>query len=196
MIWHSAHASNQHSGPRVVGHRALCGHLVPAGSVYALLAEHRKKIFPDELFADLFESERGRPSVPTDVIAVAMVLKELEGLSDRQTATTLATDIRWKAAAGLALDDPGFHHTLLCRLRGQWPTWCVGAWRIPPFGAHAWVEADGVRSAKSTRRTTSGPCLPCRSRSRRVGAMSVRSAVLPVRRLPSISLSAAEGGLR
>ncbi|MGH8887749.1 MAG: hypothetical protein ACRDYX_21785 [Egibacteraceae bacterium] len=26
---------------------ALCGHLVPAGSVYALLAEHRKKIFPD-----------------------------------------------------------------------------------------------------------------------------------------------------
>lgn len=33
---------------------------------------------------------------------------------------------------------------LLCRLRGQWPTWCVGARRIAPFGAHAWVEADGV----------------------------------------------------
>jgi hypothetical protein len=33
---------------------------------------------------------------------------------------------------------------LLCRLRGQWPTWCVGARRIPPFGAHAWVEADGI----------------------------------------------------
>jgi hypothetical protein len=33
---------------------------------------------------------------------------------------------------------------LLCRLRGQWPTWCVGARRLPPFGAHAWVEADGV----------------------------------------------------
>jgi hypothetical protein len=32
---------------------------------------------------------------------------------------------------------------LLCRLRGQWPTWCVGARRVPPFGAHAWVEADG-----------------------------------------------------
>lgn len=32
---------------------------------------------------------------------------------------------------------------LLCRLRGQWPTWCVGARRLPPFGAHAWVEADG-----------------------------------------------------
>lgn len=33
---------------------------------------------------------------------------------------------------------------LLCRLRGQWPTWCVGARTLAPFGAHAWVEADGV----------------------------------------------------
>ena len=33
---------------------------------------------------------------------------------------------------------------LLCRLRGQWPTWCVGARRLPPFAAHAWVEADGM----------------------------------------------------
>jgi hypothetical protein len=32
---------------------------------------------------------------------------------------------------------------LLCRLHGQWPTWCVGARRVPPFGAHAWVEAEG-----------------------------------------------------
>jgi hypothetical protein len=32
---------------------------------------------------------------------------------------------------------------LLCRLRGQWPTWCVGARRVPPFGAHAWVQAEG-----------------------------------------------------
>lgn len=33
---------------------------------------------------------------------------------------------------------------LLCRVRGQWPTWCVGARTLAPFGAHAWVEADGV----------------------------------------------------
>jgi hypothetical protein len=33
---------------------------------------------------------------------------------------------------------------LLCRLRGRWPTWCVGARRLEPFSAHAWVEADGV----------------------------------------------------
>jgi hypothetical protein len=33
---------------------------------------------------------------------------------------------------------------LLCRLQGRWATWAVGVRRIPPFGAHAWVEVDGV----------------------------------------------------
>jgi hypothetical protein len=33
---------------------------------------------------------------------------------------------------------------LLCRLRGRWATWCVGARRMPPFGAHAWVEVGGI----------------------------------------------------
>ena len=31
---------------------------------------------------------------------------------------------------------------LLCRLRGTWPTWCVGVLAAPPFAAHAWIEAD------------------------------------------------------
>lgn len=87
---------------------ALCGHLVPAGSVYAFLAAHRRRLFPDELFADLFGSGRGRPSIPTDVVATAFVLKELEGLSDRRAAAALSRDIAWKAAAGLALDAEGF----------------------------------------------------------------------------------------
>lgn len=32
---------------------------------------------------------------------------------------------------------------LLCRMSGRWPTWCVGVRMLPPFGAHAWVEAEG-----------------------------------------------------
>src|SRR5271165_5346849 len=48
---------------------ALCGHLVPEGSVYAFLAEHRRRLFPDEMFEDLFSSGGGRPSVPAEVIA-------------------------------------------------------------------------------------------------------------------------------
>ena len=58
---------------------ALCRHLVADDSVYAFLADHRRRLFPDELFEDLFVSGRGRPSVPGDVIATAMVLQALEG---------------------------------------------------------------------------------------------------------------------
>jgi IS5 family transposase len=92
---------------------ALCRHLVPDDSVHALLAEHRRQLFPDELFADLFASDRGRPSVPGDVIATVMVLQALEGLSDRDAAGALRTNIAWKVAAGLALDDEGIHYSVL-----------------------------------------------------------------------------------
>lgn len=33
---------------------------------------------------------------------------------------------------------------LLCRSHGHWPTWCLGARRLAPFYAHAWIEAEGV----------------------------------------------------
>jgi IS5 family transposase len=99
--------------------QALVGHLVPAGSVYSFLAEHRRRVFPDEMFTDLFRSGRGRPSVPADVIATAMVLQALEGLSDREAIAALRTDLRWKVAAGLALDDEGFHPTVLTLWRNK-----------------------------------------------------------------------------
>jgi len=55
------------------------------------------------------------------IVAVSMLCAAPEGCLPRSLATVL-----------------------LCRLRGRWPTWCVGVRRLPPFGAHAWVEADGV----------------------------------------------------
>ncbi len=91
---------------------ALCRQLVDEGSVYAFLADHRTEVFSDDMFADLFLSRRGRPSIPAGVMASAMILKELEGLSDRQAAEALRCDIRWKVACGLALDDTGVHYTV------------------------------------------------------------------------------------
>jgi IS5 family transposase len=98
---------------------ALCRHLVPEGSVHAFLADHRQELFPDELFADLFPSGRGRPSVPDDVIATVMVVQSLEGLSDRDAADALRTNIAWKVAAGLALDDPGINYSVLTYWRSR-----------------------------------------------------------------------------
>ena len=90
----------------------LCGALVREGSVYRFLAEHRLRLFPDRLFADLFGG-RGRPSVPGSVIAVVMVLQALEGCSDREAVERLRCDVRWKAAAGLGIDDEGFDASVL-----------------------------------------------------------------------------------
>jgi transposase len=87
--------------PELLDAGALCRRLVADGSVYAFLADHRMELFPDDAFADLFPSGTGRPSVPGEVMASAMVLKELEGLSDRQAAEALRCDIRWKVACGL-----------------------------------------------------------------------------------------------
>ncbi len=128
---------------------AMVGHLVPAGSVYRFLAEHRRRVFPDELFADLFGSGRGRPSQPGDVVATVLVLQSLEGLSDRDACQALVTDIRWKVAAGLALDDEGFHPTVLTYWRRR-----LGASEAPEriFDAvRAVVVETGVLAGKNRR---------------------------------------------
>ena len=93
-------------------------HLVPVGSVYRFLAENRRRLFPDEMFADLF-GPRGRPSIPGPVIGVVMVLQALECLSDREAIQRLRRDIAWKAAAGLSLSHGGFHPSVLTLWRAS-----------------------------------------------------------------------------
>ena len=97
----------------------VCGELVPVGSVYRFLAEHRRRLFPDEMFGDLFGSGRGRPSTPGSVVATVLVLQALECLSDREAVQRLRHDIAWKAAAGLSLTHGGFHPTVLTLWRAR-----------------------------------------------------------------------------
>jgi hypothetical protein len=109
------------SGPEreLLDTAALVGHLVPAGSVYGFLAEHRGEVFPDGLFADLFPSGRGRPSVPGEVIASVLVLQTLQDLSDTEAMQALRCDLRWKVACGLPIDHEGFHPTTLTVWRNR-----------------------------------------------------------------------------
>jgi len=62
------------------------------------------------------EAKRARD----DVVAVSLTCAAREGCVPRSLAVVL-----------------------LCRATGRQVTWCVGARRVPPFGAHAWVEVDG-----------------------------------------------------
>ncbi len=105
--------------PELLDAMAMCGHLVPDDSVHWFLAENRHRVFPDDMFADLFGSGRGRPSVPADVIATVMVLQALEGLSDRDAIGQLRMNIAWKVAAGRPLHDEGFHPTVLTLWRNK-----------------------------------------------------------------------------
>ncbi len=97
----------------VMDAESALGGLLPSGSVYAFLAEHRRELFPDAMFADLFPSHLGRPSVPADVVAAVLVLQALEGRSDREAAEALTFDLRWKAACGWPVGSAGFHPTVL-----------------------------------------------------------------------------------
>ena len=93
--------------------QALAGDLVPAGSVFAFLAEQRSELFPDSFIADLFGSRTGRPSLPADLVGSVLVLKELYDLSDAQTAEALAFDLRWKVACGRSLTQASFDPSTL-----------------------------------------------------------------------------------
>jgi hypothetical protein len=92
---------------------SVAGHLLKPGSVFAFLAEHRQRLFADELFADLFPSGRGRPSVPADVMASVIVLQTLHGMSDSETTEAVTFDLRWKAAIGWPVTAKAFHDTAL-----------------------------------------------------------------------------------
>jgi hypothetical protein len=92
---------------------ALVGGLVPAGSMFWFLAEHRQELFADGEFEDLFPSGRGRPSIPASVMASVLVLQALHDFSDREAAEAARCDLRWKVATGLALDHKGFDPSTL-----------------------------------------------------------------------------------
>jgi len=100
----------------------LCDEALPESSVYAVLHRERDRLFPDELFADVY-SDRGRRSVPPSVVATVMVLQRLEGLSDRDAVERYTFDNRWRYAAGVGgYDCAGwvrFAHTVLVDLRAR-----------------------------------------------------------------------------
>jgi IS5 family transposase len=128
---------------------SVAGHLLKSDSVFAFLAAHRVELFPEEMFADLFPSRRGRPSVPAEVMASVITLQALHGLSDNETVDAVTFDLRWKAACGLPITAPAFHSTTLTYWRRR-----LAASQSPNriFAAVKAVVAEtGVLAAKTRR---------------------------------------------
>src|SRR5258708_16441481 len=100
--------------------------------MFAFLAAHRSELFPEEMFADLFPSRRGRPRVPAEVMASVITLQALHGLSDNETLDAVRFDLRWKAACGLPITAAAFHSTTFTDWRRP-----VAASAPPHPGFHA-----------------------------------------------------------
>ncbi len=101
------------------GSASVVGDRVAPNSIFGILHREGHRLFPDELFGDLF-SGRGRRSVPPQIVATVMVLQRLFGMSDREAVEAFEFDMRWKyAAGGLDLDYPAFVHTVLVDMRAR-----------------------------------------------------------------------------
>jgi len=110
------HSSTQEN---LFGTTKFCEERLSEISIYRLLYQEGHRLFPDEYFADLFQSI-GRNSVPPRIAATVMVLQRVEGLSDRDAVDRFAYDLRWKyAAGGLVAEYPGFSHTVLVGMRAR-----------------------------------------------------------------------------
>jgi transposase len=92
---------------------------LPEGSLFALLAEHGDRIVRDEDFAECCSERMGRPSIPPSLLAMVLLLQYRCGLSDEQAMESVAWDLRWKVALGLAVDHRGWHPTSLTKYRAR-----------------------------------------------------------------------------
>jgi hypothetical protein len=114
IVWPElVHAGFERMDRQLADAGPVAGHLVPAGSMFAFLAQHQADVFPDEDYADLFApvGRVGRHSGHADgggadAAGTARLFRPGDGQAAR-------FDVRWKAAVGTALDDPEFHPSTL-----------------------------------------------------------------------------------
>jgi transposase len=106
----------------------------------------------DEDFAAAF-GVRGRPGWSPSRLALVTVLQRAENLTDRMAAEQVRTRLDWKYLLGLALDDPGFDHSVLPEFRAK-----VAAAELEAVPLEALLErlsADGLVKAGGKQRTDS-----------------------------------------
>lgn len=106
----------------------------------------------DEQFAAVF-GVRGRPGWSPSRLALVTVLQRVEKLTDRLAAEAVRARLDWKYLLGLALDDPGFDHSVLAEFRGKVAE--AGLERVALDALLARLAADGLVKAGGKQRTDS-----------------------------------------
>lgn len=88
-------------------------------SFYGFLASHRRELFKDEDFIDLYCSDNGRPSVSPSLLAMALLLQVYDGVSDEEAKARADFDLRWKVALGIGLEERPFAKSTLQLFRAH-----------------------------------------------------------------------------
>jgi transposase len=96
--------------PEATAQAAQCA--FPKGNLFMTMRDVIGPIFTNPDFADLYHT-RGRPAEAPARLALVLVLKEVEQLSDAEAAEAVRARIDWKYALALELDDPGFDASIL-----------------------------------------------------------------------------------
>jgi transposase len=106
----------------------------------------------DEDFAAAF-GIRGRPGWSPSRLALVTVLQRAEKLTDRLAAEAVRARLDWKYLLGLALEDPGFDHTVLAEFRGRVAR--AGLEQVALDALLGKLTADGLVKAAGKQRTDS-----------------------------------------
>ena len=134
----------------------------PKGTIYTRMYDALGSIFADQQFADLFPT-RGQPAEAPVRLALATIMQFAEGLSDRQAAEVVRARIDWKYALGLALEDSGFHYSVLREFRctlARRESGPPAAWGSPGSLPDAWLAAPARTAAHRLNPRSGGAATP------------------------------------
>ncbi len=127
----------------------------PKGNLYVNLRKEFGSVYHDDLFADLYAADRGRPvKIAPWRLALVTVMQYIEGLTDRQAADGVRRLIDWKYALSLELEDAGFNYTLLHDFRERLIIHDGAQRLLDTFlvtcKERGWIKARGTQRTDST----------------------------------------------
>ena len=88
----------------------------PKGTLYMQMRDQLGVLFEDGDFRTLY-ARVGQKGYPAWRLVLITLMQFNEGLSDREAADAVRGRIDWKYALGLALEDAGFHYSILSEFR-------------------------------------------------------------------------------
>ena len=91
----------------------ICEELIPQDSFYRKFRQIVWPLITDEMFADMYCLDNGRPPISPALLARAAILQFHKNLSDREMERACMYDIEIKYALGLKLNERPFDHSSL-----------------------------------------------------------------------------------